>query len=257
MKKHILSTSFLLSVIVAVFLNSCTQPYEEVKNRTWLGGIYRYSDEKRLSLVLLKMSHDTLYLFSNAIFGADNDTLILQKFNKRDSTFTYISPKGNTFSFRLFYNSMEYPETLDLLGDDYYIMLNPCEFDIRFEGALSFYQSAIVPRESYMYLDGAYEGNVEMENVYSNLVLDQMGSVSVKMVFIDGFQVKIYWKNLLYDMFAGSANSDYELVNYKVDGNTLLLGDKNSKYRTIEVREYGETLVMATDKASVILHKIY
>lgn len=256
MKKHVAKIYFT-QFLIAVLLYSCSQPFDEIKNRTWEGQIYRNSDDKQLSDVRLEMSNDTLYLFSNAIFGSENDTLILQKIEEKDSTFTYKSPKGNTFSFKLVYKITDKSENLYFVGNDYYIVLGVSSLGLRDEGALSFYESRIVPRESYMYLDGAYEGEVEMENQLTNLFLAEMGGVSMKLVFVDGFKVKIYVKSLFVDMFSGTGKPTYDIVNYKVVGNKLYLDNNKSKAQTIQVKNYGETLVLATDEANIVMHKIY
>ena len=91
-----------VAVLIAfpLVFSFCTKPYEKIEHTTWEGQIHRMDDDKVLSDVRLKLSDDTLYLFSNAIFGADNDTLLLQNFTKTDSVFTYKSINGRTFNFK-------------------------------------------------------------------------------------------------------------------------------------------------------------
>ena len=256
MKKHVTLIPFVI-IFIIVFISSCSKPYDIIKNRTWEGQIYRLDDDKLLSDVRLKMSNDTLYLFSNAIFGSENDTLVLQKFEEKDSTFTYKSVNGNTFSFSFEYNQTEKSENLYFIGNDYYLVLGASSLDLRDLGALDFYINITVPRDSYMYLDGAYEGEIEMENQFSNMFLAEIGGISIKMVFMDDFKVKIYMKSLFVDMFSGSSQPSFETVDYKVVDNKLFLNKNNSKAQSIEVKNYGETLVLATDKLNVVMHKIY
>lgn len=256
MKKHVTLISFVI-ILIIIFISSCSNPYDIIKNRTWEGQIYRTDDDKLLSDVRLKMSNDTLFLFSNAIFGSENDTLILQKFDEKDSTFTYKSLIGNTFSFSFEYNQTEKSENLYFIGNDYYLVLGISSLDLKDLRALDFYKNMNVPRDSYMYLDGAYEGEIEMENQFSNMFLAEIGGISIKMVFMDDFKVKIYTKSLFVDMFSGSSQPSYETVNYKVVGNKLILNKNNSKAQSIDVKNFGETLVMSTDELNVIMHKIY
>ena len=82
-------------------------------------------------------------------------------------------------------------------------------------------------------------------------------STKIKMVFMDGFKVKIYLKSFLVDMFSGSSKPTFRIVDYKVIGNKLILNNNNSLGKNIEVRNYGETLVLETDEANVVLKKIY
>lgn len=235
----------------------CTKPYEKIEHTTWEGQIHRIDDDKVLSDVRLKLSDDTLYIFSNAIFGADNDTLLLQNFTKTDSVFTYKSINGRTFNFKYKYERDEDYEYVYFIGNDYYITLTGSIVDLRFEGALDFYKNIKVPRESFMYLDGAYEGQLEMENQLSNMFLAEMGGITIKLVFINDFKVNVYFKNAFVDFFSGSTKPNYETVNYNVVGNKLYLNKNKSKAEVIEVKNGGETLVLATDEANIILHKIY
>lgn len=62
-------------MLAAILLLGCSPPEEKIKGRTWEGEVYRNEDDKELSKVKLKMSHDTLFIFANAIFGASNDPL--------------------------------------------------------------------------------------------------------------------------------------------------------------------------------------
>jgi competence protein ComGF len=256
MKNHVALPCFVF-ILAIVILCSCSEPFDSVKSKTWEGEIFRKNDNKELSDVKFKMSNDTLFLFSNAIFGSENDTLILLKFVENDLTFTYKSLNENTFSFKLIHEVDSESENLYFIGNDYYIVLEVSDLDLKDSGSLSFYEDRAVPRESFMYLDGAYEGKVEMENQLSNYLLAEMGGVSMKLVFIDGFKVKIYIKSLLADMFSGTDKATYDIVNYKITGNTLYLERNKSKAQTIEVKNQGETLVLATDDTNIVMYKIY
>ncbi len=254
--KNYIPPTFSMSVILIVILASCSKPYDKIKNKTWSGQIYRLSDEKELSDVRLKMSKDTLYLFSNAIFGARNDTLIFENYERKDSILTYNSLNGNRFSYKFRHLESGDSENLFLVGNDYFLYLIPSGFDIKDKDVLNFYRNINVPREAYMYLDGTYKGELEMENQFSDLLLSSIGGASVKMVFLEGFQVKIFFRSLFTDMFASSSTPSYEIVDYQIDGNKLILDGNKSKVRIVEVKDFGETLILESDKLNVVLHKI-
>ena len=235
----------------------CSNPNKEIENKTWEGQIHRMSDDKILSDIKLKICSDTMFLFSNAIFGSENDTLLLQNFSNSDSIFTYKSLKGERFQFKFKYEKNEDYEHVYLIGNDYYISIVESFNDLKTKSSLDFYKNIKVPRKSYMYLDGAYEGKLEMENQLTNMYLAEMGGISVKMVFIDNFKVKIYLKNAFVDLFSGSTKPSYETVSYNIVGNKLYLDNNKSNSQVIEVKNMGEMLILATDDANVIMHKVY
>ena len=90
-----------VGAVVALAVWSCSTPFEEFHNQTWKGTIYRSEDGKALSEVAFLMKPDTLFIYSNAIFGAGNDTLLLQSMDKKDSVFHYRSLKGIDYSFKV------------------------------------------------------------------------------------------------------------------------------------------------------------
>ena len=252
------TTKLVILLIAIELLASCTKPYDTIVDKTWEGQIYRSEDDKQLSDVMLKMSNDTLDLYSNAIFGAENDTLILQQFDKKDSTFTYNSTEGVTFSFKFTLEKEKNSETLYFIGDDYYFLLEESHSDIGETDALNFYQNICVPREVYMYLEGAYEGEMEMENQMAQLFLSELGGIKMKLVFVDGFKVRIYAKSLALEFLANNRNRPtYELVDYTIIGNKLILKRNKTSANTIEVCNAGEKLVLATDELNVVMYKIY
>lgn len=245
-----------MSIILMVLFSSCSRPLGKIRNKTWEGNILRRGDYKKLSEVFLKMSNDTLFVFSNAIFGSENDTLKLVKYDERDSTLTFNSHTGNSFKVKFEHLQTDTTENLFLIGDDYAIVLAKSYSKINDDRVSDFYWNVNVPRDAYMYLDGTYKGELEMENSFSNLLLGSMGGASVKMVFLEGFQVKIFFQSLFTDMYSSSSHQPYELVNYTIEDNRLILQSKKSIKRTIEVKDYGETLILLTDALNVVMHKI-
>lgn len=245
-----------LTFILLVLLFSCSTPYDNIKNRTWLGSLIRVSDDKELSTVAFKMSHDTMYVFSNAIFGAENDTLLIKNFEKKDSTFTFRSLNGSIFSLKLGYLRDGENEHVYFVGDGYYFGGAEISSGIKAPEVLDFYQNRNVPRDAYMYLDGTYEGRLETNNQYSDIFLG-IGGASLKMVFLDNFQVKIFFNSLFADMFISSSNPNYEIVNYAIEDNSLILEKPCLNIQKIDVNDYGEKLVCDTKNYTVVMHKKY
>lgn len=243
------------AIILIVLFSSCSKPYDKIKNKTWEGNILRRGDYKKLSEVFLKMSNDSLFLYSNAIFGAENDTLKLVRYGEKDSTLTFNSLTGNSFKVKFEHLQTDTTENLYLIGDDYAIVLAKSYSEINDDLVSDFYWNINVPRDAYMYLDGTYKGELEMENSFSNLLLGSMGGASVKMVFLEGFQVKIFFRSLFTDMFANSSKPSYEIADYIVEGNKLILESNKSKVRTVQVKDYGETLILETDALNIVMHK--
>jgi len=242
-------------IILITLLFSCSKPYDKIKDKIWEGEILRRGDYKKLSEVILKLSNDSLFIYSNAIFGSENDTLKLISSEEKDSSLTFNSIAGNLFKVKLDHFQTDTAENLFLVGNDYAIVLARSH-DSRIEDRInSFYWNVNVPRDAHMYLDGTYKGELEMENQFSDLLLGSMGGASVKMVFLEGFRVKIFFRSLLTDLFASSSNPNFEIVDYRIEGNRLILDNNKSKARNIEVKDFGETLVMETDELNVILHK--
>lgn len=244
-------------VILTILIFSCSKPIERVKDRTWEGQIYRSKDDKKLSDLRLKISNDTLFIFANAIFGIGNDTLTVVSDNLKDSTVIYKNKVGDKISLNYKYKKTDKAETLNVTGNDFYITLIISSLDIKEPKALDFFKYINVPRDPIMYLEGAYEGDLEMENQVGNLYLASIGGIKLKYVFIDDFKVKIFVKSLAMDMFSNTGKPNYEIVGYKVIGKKLILDKNKQKANIIEVKNNGETLVLATDQANAILHKIY
>lgn len=245
----------LLLTVTMLTLLSCSKPPEEViKNRTWIGSTYRWDDEKRLSQTMLKLSNDTLYIYSNAIFGSDNDTLTLVTHNEKDSVYHFKSLNGQRFEMKYSYEKEDSLEGFYLEGDDYYVTVIPNDLNITAE-SLDFYKNNSVPRQAYMYLDGTYEGTIEFEDQMMDMMLFfSAGPVKIKFVFIDDFKVKTFGSS-----FWGSGT---EIQNYTISDNKLYL-QSNDKKNTktgpngFLITDKGEKLVYQTDKMNMVLTKSY
>ena len=271
---------------------SCSKPVERIKNRTWFGSLYRISDNKELSKVAFKITDSNLFIFSNAIFGAGNDTLMFVNFKKEDSTYEYMNKNNEIYSFKLShrfkinrglltpepimtqlsgesYNNYQERidecdklqakkraicdvETLGLIGNDYYIVSDISDFDIKDDRLINFYKHIEVPQEAYLYLDGVYEGSASCDNMINEFALLGMGGISMKLTFLDDFKVKVTG-NL-------SFISETDIQSYKIIGNKLYLIKKHetlNKKKGFIITDNGSRLIYETEGASVILNKIY
>jgi hypothetical protein len=226
------------SILLSLVFQSCSE--EHVKGKTWEGKLYRQSDEKELTDVKLKISNDSLYLFANAIFGAGNDTLILTEANEKDSIYSYRSIKGNVYTIVLKYVVTNAIETLYVtdVENDYFMILNLCPVDIRTVGALDFYKNRIVPRDSYLYLDGVYEGKLVWDNAFMGGLLSlYAGDIILRLTFLDDFKVKTCSKNALASLFGQALPC--ETVSYRIEGNKIFLIDNKKKKDINSINDEG------------------
>jgi hypothetical protein len=191
--------------VLAIVLSSCSGLTDQFKNKTWEGQVIRANDQKELSDVRLKFTNDTLYIYSNAIFGADNDTLLIQSVNNKDSSLVVKNTDGIISTIYFNFKTTTHKETLYIYGTDYYIALVKSSIEIGQPDAISFYKNRSVPRDAYMYLYGTYEGRMQMEGQMQNIVLAQMGGIGMKLVFLEDFKVKSYTKSFFLEMFGGGA----------------------------------------------------
>lgn len=216
-----------LTVSVLIFFQSCS-PGERIKGKTWEGKLYRQSDGKELSEAKLKISNDSLYLYANAVFGAGNDTLVLVHANRQDSVYTYRSMTGGEYTVSLSYTvkktgetSAEYLYVTDV-ERDFYLILHPALLDIRTAGALDFYNNRTVPRESYKYLDGVYEGEFKTDDFFESLALLESGGMSFKIIFESDSELQLCIKNLITSFLSGK-KEPCDRQNYHIEGDNIII----------------------------------
>ncbi|MDR2125419.1 MAG: hypothetical protein LBP63_01140, partial [Prevotellaceae bacterium] len=217
--KHIVYFVFLILML----FQSCT-PKEQIKGKTWEGRLYRQSDNKELSEVKLKMSNDSLYLFSNAVFGADNDTLVLAQANEQDSVYTYRSIKGDEYTIVLRYSVNNSVENLYItdIERDFYLVLGISPVDIWTSGSLDFYKNRKTPRETYKYLDGVYEGEFESDDFFESLALLESGGMTLKLVFMNDSQLKMCLISVITGFLSGK-KEPCDIVNYRIEGDNIII----------------------------------
>lgn len=144
MKKLLLLNMLLLTAL----LTGCgPRPYE---NRIWEGALYRTADGEKLSDVSLALSSDTLRVYSNAIFGAGNETLVRQQ--GRNDAYTFANSRGEEFTMKFEYTkSGSDRETLRIYGPDYTIDLLPAAGSDFTDEMLAFYRKREVPADAALY----------------------------------------------------------------------------------------------------------
>jgi hypothetical protein len=255
------STLLLAIVISFMFLISCSNlkqknlpMLDKIKSRSWEGKIYRSRDDKELSDIRLKIVNNSMYIFSNAIFGADNDTLTLLSNNNQDSTCIFTNTLGNQFNIKYALGNGADSTKLKLIGSNFYMLLVTSSMDIYSSNVNDSYLNIVVPRDPDMYLDGGYEGTVEFENPLVNMFSSSVGSAKIKLVFLTNFKVKMYANVLL--------NNSSEILPYKMKGDKIFIGTSKQKggklyEEGLKIVNKGSKLVYQGDDMNLILSKIY
>jgi len=121
---------------------------------------------------------------------------------------------------------------------------------------LAFYRNMSVPQNADLYLDGAYEGRMQMENEYDNYSLMSIGGLTFKIVFVEGFKAKFYTKNLLFNAFMAGSKKKYELYDYHYEGNSIVWYNSGKKVR-LKIKDGGYKLVIEEENSTVIFSKLY
>ncbi len=238
-------------LLVCIYINACNshKPLDELRIKDWNGDILRKGDNQELSQAKMKLSNDTMFLFSNAIFGSENDTLILTDFTSQDSTITLksINSDGQSWKLKYEFTKVESKDFVALHGDGYYIYLIETSNDVTSPEELSFYLNRQVPDNPDYYLFGAYEGDMEFENPLLNLFSTGYGGIHIKFIFTENFKVKIYGRALLF-----SGNDEEQ--TYSVRNDELYIGSSNQGLKIID---HGNKLVVQTEDSNIILTKNY
>ena len=148
---------FLLLCLVSVVLTGCSN--DHVTNRVWSGTLSRTTDKKQLSRVCLKLSRDTLHIYSNAIFGNGKEALYCRK--KKKNTYSFESSQGETFVMTWSHiDKSSNEEILTIEGPDYYMNLVPAVTPNFTKALLGFYEKKDVPSQAAFYLSGQWTGEI-------------------------------------------------------------------------------------------------
>lgn len=132
---------------------------DPVADRIWCGDLYRMADGERLSEVCMKLSGDTLRIYSNAIFGADNECLFCRANQKSD--YLFVDATGDEFPMKFTYSvDQETAETLLVEGPDYRMVLRPASDETFAPELLAFYKHRPVPSQAALYFSGRWTGDI-------------------------------------------------------------------------------------------------
>lgn len=199
----------------------------------WYGKIIRTSDNQSLSNICMEFIGDTLYVYSNAIFGRSNEELYNIDFE--NGTFVYANASGEKFQLIPQYNGTD----ISLTGDDFRIEVEPLEG--KWDEAMAFYLKQEVARNADGYLFGTYVGKInilfpmaDMLGILSGVgtgVYDMEGTMTLE--FLEGNRCRVSMKAALTDprmkllavLSGGNAlNIPPKVSPYKVEGNQFRCG---------------------------------
>ena len=199
----------------------------------WHGKIIRTSDNQSLSNICMEFIGDTLYVYSNAIFGRSNEELYNIDFE--NGTFVYANASGEKFQLIPQYNGTD----ISLTGDDFRIEVEPLEG--KWDEAMAFYLKQEVARNADGYLFGTYVGKInilfpmaDMLGILSGVgtgVYDMEGTMTLE--FLEGNRCRVSMKAALTDprmkllavLSGGNAlNIPPKVSPYKVEGNQFRCG---------------------------------
>ncbi|MCM1218559.1 MAG: hypothetical protein NC548_29065 [Lachnospiraceae bacterium] len=137
----------------------CNNEIDPVVDRIWCGDLCRAADGERLSEVCMELSGDTLRVYSNAIFGADNECLLCRMNQQSDRLF--VDAGGGEFPMKFTYSAdEETPETLLVEGPDYRMLLHPAAEAEFTPELLAFYKHRSVPSQASLYFSGRWTGDI-------------------------------------------------------------------------------------------------
>ena len=148
---------FFLVTIILIVLSGCNR--SPIIGHIWYGELYRNSDGKKLSDVSFKMTSDSLYIYSNAIFGADNERLSFVE--QKENEYTFLNAKGDRYVMNFDYRKEETnAESLSIIGPDYKISLLPLESNMFTSEGLAFYHKKRVAPCAEHYFSGRWYGKI-------------------------------------------------------------------------------------------------
>lgn len=132
---------------------------DPVSDRIWCGDLYRMADGKHLSEVCMKSSGDTLRIYANAIFGADNEQLLCRERQKFD--YLFVNATGDEFPMKFTYSAdQEAVETLFVEGTDYRMVLHAASDETFTPELQAFYKHRSVPSQAALYFSGRWTGDI-------------------------------------------------------------------------------------------------
>lgn len=147
-------------IVLAIVLIVTNRRADPIENRIWVGKLYRTSDNNKLSDVCLKITNDSLLIYSNAIFGSDNELLVYQ--SKKKNNYVFKSEAGRQFNMTFSYSqdNETKEEILSIIGPDYNIYLTPISDDNFSQEILNFYLPVPAPPTAELCFSGRWSGEI-------------------------------------------------------------------------------------------------
>lgn len=241
---------YLLSASIFIMLYSCSKPIDSIKDKGWKGNIIKIDDQRKLSPIALLINNGKAFIYSNAIFGSENDTLNFSQ-SDNDSTVVFGLADGSSMNIIIRYKKIGENESLLMIGEDFYAELKPTGNNSLNKDDFGFYKNIKVPKEAQFYLDGTYEGDIEMQSQLTSMM---MGGIHLTYIFMDNFKVKQIVKNVMLDVFGGNKGPTIE--SYSVEDGRIFIGKREPNAKGFELKDNGKRLVAITDEAKIILKKV-
>lgn len=162
---------------------------DHISERKWFGSLYQlsddgqepsFSDENKLSDVYFRLEGKTLTIFSNAIFGSENDTLQLKR--HRGENYLFKSSTDREFDMRIshMFDESTNTEHLTIMGADYVIKLFPVSDSEWSDDMLAFYIPVPAPPVAEYCFNGCWKGEITRlkdDRILSPVVLNYNGEV--------------------------------------------------------------------------------
>lgn len=220
---------FTIVFVSVVLLTSCME--NRISDRIWSGLLMRTEDDKVLSEVCMRKLGDTLQIYSNAIFGAENEILVCTRHARHNYTFESVDGTVFYMNFAWSKDSDLGLELLTIEGPDYYMKLTSSS-DYGFSSEmLDFYRKRSVPVNAAYYFSGRWYGHIvrlrdeelmspvciefaeDTMRVFANAIFGKRNEVLVN----EGF------RNGVFDF--ANAEGHFLLEPDRIDDQIILAGD--------------------------------
>lgn len=214
---------------------------------TWEGDLFRVSDNKKLSRIVLESFLDSVKVYSNAIYGRNNVLSYLVKYDEIAEAFSYNSSQFNWLL-------SEKEGKIFIQGKGYYALLNSVDSINK-----DFYRNKEVSQDPNLYLAGnIYRGELSPKGKYA------LYSTMVKSLF----QIEILdderlqssaWTKIsnsqmgLFALFGGVKDGEKiidEIHTYSIENGFLRFGKEKW-----QIKENGNTLYIDQEKYETTLRK--
>lgn len=214
---------------------------------TWEGDLFRVSDNKKLSRIVLESFLDSVKVYSNAIYGRNNVLSYLVKYDEIAEAFSYNSSQFNWLL-------SEKEGKIFIQGKGYYALLNSVDNINK-----DFYRNKEVSQDPNLYLAGnIYRGELSPKGKYA------LYSTMVKSLFqieiLDDERLRCSaWTKIsnsqmgLFALFGGVKDGERiidEIHTYSIENGFLRFGKEKW-----QIKENGNTLYIDQEKYETTLRK--